>query len=79
MFLTAQNMICSTESTTSNVIRISRRFNSFYWDFFHRHRQRLGKNARVAMMYRVWDRLGSKEKKAVLNQAAAYRKKLNRL
>ena len=54
-------------------------FNSFYWDFFHRHRRRLGKNARVAMMYRVWDRLGSKEKKAVLNQAAAYRKKLNRL
>jgi hypothetical protein len=31
------------------------------------------------MMYRVGDRLGSKEKKAVLNQAAAYRKKLNRL
>jgi deoxyribodipyrimidine photolyase-related protein len=54
-------------------------FNSFYWDFFDRHRRRLGKNARVAMMYRVWDRLGSKEKKAVLNQADAYRKKLNRL
>ena len=54
-------------------------FNSFYWDFFDRHRRRLGKNARVAMMYRVWDRLGSKEKKAVLNQADVYRKKLNRL
>ena len=54
-------------------------FNSLYWDFFARHRKRLGKNARVGMMYRVWDRMDSGEKKQVLNQAAAYLKDLNRL
>ena len=54
-------------------------FNSLYWDFFNRHRQRLGKNPRVGMMYRTLDRMDSKEKKKILNQAAAYRKDLNRL
>jgi deoxyribodipyrimidine photolyase-related protein len=54
-------------------------FNSLYWDFFARHRKRLGKNARVGMMYRVWDRMDSGGKKQVLNQAAGYHKDLNRL
>ena len=54
-------------------------FNSLYWDFFARHRKRLGKNARVGMMYRVWDRMDAGEKKQVLNQAAAYLKNRNRL
>lgn len=54
-------------------------FNSLYWDFFNRHRQRLQKNPRVGMMYRTWDRMDGREKKQVLNQAAAYRKNLNRL
>jgi deoxyribodipyrimidine photolyase-related protein len=54
-------------------------YNSLYWDFLNRHRQRLQKNPRVGMMYRTWDRLESREKKQVLNQAAAYRTDLNRL
>ena len=54
-------------------------FNSLYWDFFARHRKRLHKNPRVAMMYRVWDRMAKGEQKDVLKQAAAYRKKLNHL
>ena len=54
-------------------------FNSLYWDFFNRHRQHLKKNPRVGIMYRTWDRMDSREKKQVLNQAAAYRKDLNRL
>jgi deoxyribodipyrimidine photolyase-related protein len=54
-------------------------FNSLYWDFFARHRDRLQKNARVAMMYRVWDRMDQSERKNVLNQAVAYRKNLNHL
>ena len=54
-------------------------FNSLYWDFFARHRKRLQKNPRVAMMYRVWDRMAKAEQKDVLKQAAAYRKNLNRL
>ena len=51
-------------------------FNSLYWDFFARHRKRLQKNPRVAMMYRVWDRMDTAEQKATLKQAAYYRKNL---
>ncbi|MBT8370985.1 MAG: cryptochrome/photolyase family protein [Deltaproteobacteria bacterium] len=54
-------------------------FNSLYWEFYNRHRRRLGKNARVAMMYRVWDRMDKNEKKRVLAQANTYLKDLNRL
>ncbi len=54
-------------------------FNSLYWDFFARHRKHLKQNARVGMMYRVWDRMDNGEKKQVLNQAAAYLKDLNHL
>jgi deoxyribodipyrimidine photolyase-related protein len=54
-------------------------FNSLYWDFFARHRERLQKKPRIAMMYRVWDRMDQGERKKVLNQAAAYRKNLNHL
>jgi deoxyribodipyrimidine photolyase-related protein len=54
-------------------------FNSLYWDFFYRHRARLQKNPRVAMMYRTWDRMDSRERKQVLNQADTYRQDLNHL
>jgi deoxyribodipyrimidine photolyase-related protein len=54
-------------------------FNSLYWDFFARHRKRLQKNPRVAMMYRVWDRMDKGEQKAVLKQAVVYKKDLNHL
>jgi deoxyribodipyrimidine photolyase-related protein len=54
-------------------------FNSLYWKFFERHRPLLEKNARVAMMYRVWDRMDKAEKKRILNQADTYLKDLNHL
>ena len=54
-------------------------FNSLYWGFYDRHRRLLGKNARVAMMYRVWDRMNKDEKKQILKQANAYLKDLNHL
>ena len=54
-------------------------FNSLYWDFFARHRKRLQKNPRVAMMYRVWDRMGKAEQKTVLHQADVYKQNQNRL
>ena len=54
-------------------------FNSLYWGFYELHRRRLGKNARVAMMYRVWDRMNQDEKKLILKQANAYLKNLNHL
>jgi deoxyribodipyrimidine photolyase-related protein len=54
-------------------------FNSFYWAFFDRHRRRLQKNPRVAMMYRTWDRMQAEEKKQVLKQADVYLNDLNLL
>ena len=54
-------------------------FNSLYWNFFERHRRLLGKNARVAMMYRVWERMDKDEKKRILNRADTYLKDLNHL
>ena len=54
-------------------------FNSLYWEFYNRHRRCLGKNARVAMIYRVWDRMDTDEKKRISVQANTYLKDLNRL
>ena len=54
-------------------------FNSLYWDFFERHRPLLQKNPRVGMMYRVWDRMNSGEKKQTLKQADTYLKNVNQL
>ena len=54
-------------------------FNSLYWHFFERHRALLSKNPRVGMMYRTWDRMADKEKKAVLKQADTYLKKVDKL
>lgn len=54
-------------------------FNSLYWDFYHRHRDKLGKNPRVAMMYRVLDKMDAEEREAILRQAATYRKNADKL
>lgn len=54
-------------------------FNSLYWNFFNRHRKRLQKNPRIAMMYRTWDRMDRKERKRVLDQAAQYLENLDGL
>jgi deoxyribodipyrimidine photolyase-related protein len=54
-------------------------FNSLYWDFFTRHRKSLQKNPRVAMMYRVWDRMDQGAQKEILKQAAVYKKNLSQL
>lgn len=45
-------------------------FNSLYWDFYDRHREKLEKNPRIGMMYRVWDKMSPGDKEAILRQAA---------
>ena len=54
-------------------------FNSLYWDFLNRHRHKLKKNPRVAMMYRTWDRKDGGEKKKILKQAETYKEKIDDL
>ncbi len=47
-------------------------FNSLYWAFLHRHRDRLAGNPRVGMMYRTWDRMTEAAQRDLLNQAEVY-------
>jgi deoxyribodipyrimidine photolyase-related protein len=54
-------------------------FNSLYWDFYARNRDKLGKNPRVAQMYRLWDRMSESEQAAIRTQASEYRKRLDEL
>ena len=54
-------------------------FNSLYWDFYDRHRDKLEKNPRVAMMYRVWDRMDEEKQAALLEQAAYYKKNIEEI
>ena len=54
-------------------------FNSLYWQFLHRHRPRLEKNHRIAMMYRTWDRMSDNRHRELLSQARTYIKQLNTL
>lgn len=45
-------------------------FNSLYWDFYHRHREKLEKKPRIGMMYRVWDKMSPEDRQQLLAQAA---------
>jgi deoxyribodipyrimidine photolyase-related protein len=54
-------------------------FNSLYWDFLHRHRQKFGKNPRISMMYRIWDGKKEKARNDLLKQAKIYRAEINAL
>jgi deoxyribodipyrimidine photolyase-related protein len=54
-------------------------FNSLYWDFYARHREKLSANPRIGMMYRTWDRMAASERKLILRQAQVYRDDLNTL
>lgn len=44
-------------------------FNSLYWDFMDRHRDRLANNPRIGMAYRTWDRYDDDQKEAILKKA----------
>jgi len=47
-------------------------FNSLYWDFHDRHRDKLERNPRIGMVYRTWDKMNSEAKVQTLQQAAQY-------
>ncbi|MEL7729478.1 cryptochrome/photolyase family protein [Citromicrobium bathyomarinum] len=44
-------------------------FNSLYWHFMERHRDRLESNHRVGRIYSNWDRMGEDKQKAYLGTA----------
>lgn len=54
-------------------------FNSLYWAFYDRHRERLSKNPRIGMMLRVLDRFSDKERFNIINQANFYLEQIEKL
>ncbi len=54
-------------------------FNSLYWHFLDRHRDKLESNRRMSMMYRVWDKYGDDKKDELRNQAETYLSQINQL
>ena len=47
-------------------------FNSLYWNFIEEHREKLEKNQRMSMIYRVWDKNSPESKNQLIEQAAHY-------
>jgi deoxyribodipyrimidine photolyase-related protein len=48
-------------------------FNSLYWDFHIRHREKLVKNPRIGMVYRNIDKMSEEELQLIQKQAAWYK------
>lgn len=47
-------------------------FNLLFWNFIHRHRDRLSANPRMGQMVRTWDKMTSDHQAQVLTQSAAF-------
>ena len=47
-------------------------FNALYWDFIARHRDRIGRNPRMAQMVRTYDRFAADEQRRIADSAAAF-------
>lgn len=52
-------------------------FNSLYWHFYDRNRDKLEKNPRIGMAYRTWDKM--KNKQEILDQAERYLENIDQL
>lgn len=44
-------------------------FNSLYWDFHDRHRDKLEHNPRLSMVYRIWNKMSPYDREAILIRA----------
>ena len=54
-------------------------FNSLYWHFFHRHRQRLEKLPRIGLIYRTLDKMEKGTKKEILDRGERVLMQVNEL
>jgi deoxyribodipyrimidine photolyase-related protein len=54
-------------------------FNSLYWHFLDRNKERFQKNPRMAFPYKAWQRMDDGVKEGILSQAEKNLKKLNEL
>lgn len=54
-------------------------FNSFYWNFYDRHADKLSKNPRIGMAYVTWNKMQPEQKAAILEQAEIYLKDIENL
>jgi deoxyribodipyrimidine photolyase-related protein len=54
-------------------------FNSLYWHFHARHAERLAKNPRIGMTYRLWEKMSLQEREQTLAQAEIYLAKIDDL
>lgn len=52
-------------------------FNTLYWHFLDRHRERFSNNARMGNMYRTWDRMDEEKRATVLSDADVVLAKLD--
>lgn len=54
-------------------------FNSLYWNFYDVHTDKLARNPRIGMMYKVWEKMKVEDKTAILEQAEKYLNTINEL
>lgn len=54
-------------------------FNSLYWHFIDRHRDKLAGNHRMSLILKQWEKRDPSQRKALLNQAEQYLEQINTL
>jgi deoxyribodipyrimidine photolyase-related protein len=50
-----------------------------YWNFYDRHADKLKRNPRIGMMYKVWERMSQQDRTAILEQAEKNLERINEL
>ncbi len=54
-------------------------FNSLYWHFHDRHRDKLFHNPRIGFVYKLWEKMAGEDRAATLEQAEVYLKDIEKL